>query len=80
MIAKTTMALSAALVLGSVSGAFAFNNIGEITHPAGNAVQSQTYNTARQSFAAVPRQQQVQVSVPAQQSWFERPTANISSY
>ena len=80
MIAKTTIALSAALVLGSVSGAFAFNNIGEITHPEDTAVQSQIRHTARQSFAAAPRQQRVQVPVPAQQNWIERPTANISSY
>ena len=71
MFAKTKIALTAALVLGSASGAFAYNNIGEIESPTVPAMHRMS-SKALASFAA-PRQ----VTPAVQKAWFER---NVSAY
>jgi len=67
MSARTKIALTAALVLGSASGAFAYNNVGEIGTPAVHSQMSK-------AFASFASQRQT----PAmQKAWFER---NVRDY
>jgi len=76
MFAKTKIALTAALVLGSASGAFAFNNIGEIETTAPAMHRQMTKGFA--AFAQAPRR--ATTSVAVQNAWYDRATWNISAY
>ncbi len=71
MFAKTKIALTAALVLGSASGAFAYNNIGEIETPTVPAMHRQM-SKGFTFFAA-----QRPVTPAMQKAWFER---NVRDY
>jgi hypothetical protein len=63
------IALGAALVIGSVSGAFAWNNIGEIETPRAQM------SVGHDAFAAGARQ----VVAPQTNSTFDR-AGNVSAY
>ena len=80
MFSKTKIALTAALVLGSASGAFAggYNNVGEIEQPAAPSMHRHMTGHAFASFAMAPRR--ATTSVAVQNAWFDRPTRYISSY
>ncbi len=71
MFSNTKIALTAALVLSSVSGAFAYNNIGEIESPTVPSMHS----VSGKAFAT-----QHQATPAAQTVWAARSTANISNY
>jgi len=68
MFAKTKIALTAALVLGSASGAFATNNIGEIRTPVIHSQMSKAFASFASQRPATPAMQK---------AWVER---NVRDY
>ena len=74
----TKSAIAAALVVGSLSSAFAFNNIGEIDNGAPRATVYRPLS-ARALDARAQAQVQVQPQTFIDRAWLDHPTENISS-
>ena len=74
----TKSAIAAALVVGSLSSAFAFNNVGEISEaPAVTANRAMSAYALDSRAQAQVRGQRLQVYVDP--AWLDHPTSNISS-